>query len=286
MNSKRKASFTLIEMLAVIVVVGILVSLLMPVMGRTREKAYSIKCKANLKNLQVAATSHLHDQGNAARYYHENLANLLPFARAHEVKYSYPDRWFERRGWVTWLDYPEYPDNGSYHYDGPHVSEASLAPWWGEGARTSIVQGTLWEYVGESYKVYLCPTFEKLCASTAPDGTTPCEPWRSYGMNANFQSSGARLNRMTNASRTLLFADFAYTNQYAGEQICDRALYDDDELAYDAQLDGEESSALGYPYPVEAIGFHHHGLGNAIFVDGHIEALYWSNTVDACAGDW
>jgi prepilin-type processing-associated H-X9-DG protein len=36
----------------------------------------------------------------------------------------------------------------------------------------------------------------------------------------------------------------------------------------------------------ETIAAYHNGKGNAVFADGHIESLYYSNTWAACNGQW
>ena len=47
----KKYSFTLVEMLIVIVIIAILAAILLPVLGRSRDRAKAISCVANLKQL-------------------------------------------------------------------------------------------------------------------------------------------------------------------------------------------------------------------------------------------
>ena len=60
MNSSRKASggFTLVELLAVIAIIAVLVTILVPYLGQARELANRARCQANTKVLVQAAMSY------------------------------------------------------------------------------------------------------------------------------------------------------------------------------------------------------------------------------------
>jgi prepilin-type N-terminal cleavage/methylation domain-containing protein/prepilin-type processing-associated H-X9-DG protein len=60
-NKKLSRAFTLVELLVVISVIGLLMGILVPALGKARKTANRTYCKANLRQIGVAIRSYLDD---------------------------------------------------------------------------------------------------------------------------------------------------------------------------------------------------------------------------------
>src|SRR5688572_3547199 len=61
MRLNRRAAFTLVELLVVIGIIAILISMLMPVLGKAKDQADRVNCQSKLRQLVTAVRLYAHD---------------------------------------------------------------------------------------------------------------------------------------------------------------------------------------------------------------------------------
>ena len=117
---RRAAAFTLLELLIALVIVGILMTLLMPVYGHMRERAQKVQCMANLRGLYVGTETYLQRNGSWPQIFLKNYGSPPDYANAWVAALA--PFGIERSTWICptiqeLLHNPDYKNSASARLD-------------------------------------------------------------------------------------------------------------------------------------------------------------------------
>lgn len=268
-----KKGFTLVELLVVIGILGVLSAALMMSFSGVGDKAKMVKCASNMRGLaqaiNSAAVGGSYPYAQSALYFDVGGSTTLRM------------RYYVHKGWISWLDrnvtYPLSSENGSTQ---PSYAGSD------ENVNYAITNGAIWQVVGKSRDVYVCPAHLDACRAVGVQ-----HPGWSYVMNAKFgyesapgkaaasSTSVIRTGSLSRADRTLLLAEIpalTLTNKDRGAaKVSD---------APDVNLTGGDGSSdmdtclQSKSYGGnESMGFNHRKgkqiVGHVAFADGHVEAI-------------
>lgn len=95
--SGKRAAFTLIEVLAVIGIIGLLMSLILPAIHYARSRAWATQCRANLRQIGSAMNLYIAERNGALPQYVLDLSGLT-----EDVDLSYY-HWMSTNGMLRYL---------------------------------------------------------------------------------------------------------------------------------------------------------------------------------------
>ena len=166
---RKKNAFTLVELLVVVAIMGVLLGILLPALGKAREQARIMICQSNLNGYGRVMGIYLSDNGQCF----PNSYNWL-YTSSYEYLYKSgtlpPSYWTLPKGESLNLDSCRW-----------HRKDKNLEIFPQEG-------GALYKYM-EDTDYHICPTFESLAVSGLGkfhyqhNPSIPIEPQYTYSIN-------------------------------------------------------------------------------------------------------
>jgi prepilin-type N-terminal cleavage/methylation domain-containing protein/prepilin-type processing-associated H-X9-DG protein len=249
MSANRRRGFTLIELLVVIAIIAILAAILFPVFAQAREKARSIQCLSNMKQIGMATRMYSSDYDEVLvplyLYSQHPSEGLLPRGTAYTQQY--PDL---LQPYVKSNDVFVCPNWSAIHTNGRTL----FPPGVGAG-----FQQLKWSYGGNNWHFF-------------PNGSgAPPELYGTMGVNRpGFSINGSEVS-VANPANTIYLVDANMLElpQAQFHDYCNRG------RGYDST-----PVTMYQGFPLRGGVHHRHSEGfNAVFVDGHAKWMRRS-TVD------